>query len=248
MTTPANAFGPGIAIVTRVDIATSTPVNIGFAQGLSLDFSATIKELFGQNQYPIDAARGTVKITGKMSAATISGLAWNAAFFGAGFTSGGFKWNPGEAGVVPGTPFQVTVANSATFDQDLGVINATTGLPFTKVASAPAAGQYSVAAGVYTFNTGDTGAAVLISYTSTVTGTGQTLTINNSLLGTSPIFALDYFTSRNNKAIVLRLNQCQASKISLATKLEDFGMPEFDFSAFANNAGQVGKIVFPEVS
>lgn len=243
-----NVFGPGIIRITRTDVANSTPIDLGNAQGLSIDFSGSIKELFGQNQYPIDAARGTVKVSGKMSAALVSGLAWNSVFFGASFTSGGFKWNPGEAAVVPGTPFQVTVSNSATFDQDLGVINAATGLPFTKVASAPAAGQYSVAAGVYTFASGDTGAAVLITYTSTVTGTGQTLTINNTLLGTSPLFQLDYYTSRANKPLLVRLNQCQASKISIATKLEDFAMPEVDFSAFVNNVGQLGKIVFPEVS
>jgi len=46
-------------------------------------------------------------------------------------------------------------------------------LPLTKAASAPAAGQYSVAAGVYTFNSADANKAVLISYTYTITGTGQ---------------------------------------------------------------------------
>lgn len=249
MTTPFDVFGPGIAIVTRTDVANSTPVNIGFAQGLSVDFSANIKELYGQNQYALDAARGQTKVSGKMTAAVVSGIAWNSVFFGESLTSGGIKWNPGEAGAVPGvSTYTVTAANAATFDQDLGVTYAATGLPLTKVASAPAAGQYSVAAGVYTFAAADANAAVLLYYTSTLTGTGQTLTINNHLLGTSPTFRLDYYTSRSNKSLVLRLNQCQLSKLSIATKMEDFAMPEFDFTAFVNSAGQLGQITFPEVS
>jgi hypothetical protein len=46
---------------------------------------------------------------------------------------------------------------------DMGVVRASNGVALTKVASAPAAGQYSVtSAGDYTF--GDTGLAVLVSY------------------------------------------------------------------------------------
>lgn len=243
-----NAFGPGILYVTRTDIQNATPINIGYANEFSSDFSGNVKELYGQNQYPLDVARGTVKITGKAKAATMSGIAWNSAFFGETFQTGGIQWNPGEAHSVPGaTTYTVAVANSATFDQDLGVIYEATGLPLTKVAAVTAIGQYSVAAGVYTFYSGDANAAVLISYTSTVT-TGQTLPITNHLLGFSPTFQLDYYTSRNNKPFVARFNKCIAPKISIASKLEDYIMPEFDISIFADAAGNVGKLVFPEAS
>jgi hypothetical protein len=47
---------------------------------------------------------------------------------------------------------------------DQGVTYATTGAALTKVASAPAVGQYSVSAGAYTFNAADNGAAVTLSY------------------------------------------------------------------------------------
>jgi hypothetical protein len=250
MTTPLDVFGPGICYVTRTDVTNATPINIGFAQGLSLDFAGTIKELYGQNQYPLDAARGTIKVTGKATAAVVSGIAWNNFFFGNAFVGGGFKWNVNEQSNLGAT---VVVANSATFDQDLGVVDAVSGVPFIKVASAPAAGQYSVntATGTYSFNSSDVSAAKigLFTYTSTVAGTiGQTLNVNNTLLGTSPAFQLDYYTSRANKPLVLRLFQCQASKLTFATKLEDFAMPEFDFSAFANSAGNIAKIVFPEIT
>jgi hypothetical protein len=243
-----NAFGPGILKITRNDIANATPIDIGYANEFSFDFAGNIKELFGQNQYPLDVARGTVKITGKAKAAVMSGIAWNSAFFGENFQSGGIKWNPGEAHSVPAeSTYTVTVTNSATFEQDLGVVYAETGLPLIKVAAVTEIGQYSVSAGVYTFFSDDASANVLVSYTSTVT-TGQTLPITNHLLGYSPTFQLDYYTSRNNKAFIARFYKCVAPKISIAAKLEDFSMPEFDISMFASPAGSVGMLVYPEVS
>jgi hypothetical protein len=242
-------FGPGILIATRTDIANGTPVNIGYCNEFSTDFSGNIKQLFGQNQLPLDAARGTVKVSGKAKAAVVSGLALNAVFFGNNFTTGGIKWNVGESHSVPVTPgpYTVTVNNSATFDLDLGVVYAATNIPFTKVASAPAQGQYSVSAGVYTFAAADQGAAFFVTYTSTVATGIQTLNITNQLLGTSPIFQLDYFTIRNNKALVGRFFAVQASKLGMAFKLEDFMMPEIDFELFANAGGQLANITFGDL-
>jgi Phage gp6-like head-tail connector protein len=70
-----------------------------------------------------------------------------------------------EAQTIPGTPYQVTVeAPYGNFAVDQGV-NFTGGAALTKVASAPAAGQYSVdAAGKYTFAAADTAKPVQISY------------------------------------------------------------------------------------
>lgn len=47
---------------------------------------------------------------------------------------------------------------------DAGVTYVATGAALTAVASAPATGQYSVAAGVYTFAAGDAGKAVVVNY------------------------------------------------------------------------------------
>ena len=158
------------------------------------------------------------------------------------------NFNSGEVRTIPATPFQVTANNGATFEFDMGVIDAVSGLPYIKVASAPTVGQYSVSAlGVYTFAAANTGASILLNYTNTVT-TGQTLNITNTLLGTSPTFRLDYYTTRGGKAFIARFNQCQAAKISFASKLEDFTMPEFEIHMFADAAGNLGKLVFPEVA
>lgn len=74
---------------------------------------------------------------------------------------------PSEAATVPaGGPFTVTAsAPLGTFVSDIGVTKVSDGTVLVKVASAPAAGQYSVdALGVYTFAAADANLAVLISY------------------------------------------------------------------------------------
>lgn len=257
MSTPFATFGPGVAICRRTDIANGVAVNVGFAQELSLELSGTTKELYGQYQYPLVAARGTVKATGKLKAATLSGLAWNNLFFGQSFTSGGYVWNIDEAQTIPGTPFTVTVTNAATFDADLGVKYAASGLPLQRVtAGSEATGKYSVtetggSKGKYVFATGDTAANVLITYSST-TAAGQSLIVQNQLIGSTPTFQLDFYTNLNQpsaKAFAVRVYQCIGSKIApLSAKLEDFTMPEFEFSFYANASQQVVDFVFPEVS
>src|SRR5581483_11374955 len=72
---------------------------------------------------------------------------------------------------IPATPYQITptVPSSGTWLADLGVVDIN-GNPYTRVASAPATGQYSVAAGVYTFAAADTGKTVYINFRYTVSG------------------------------------------------------------------------------
>jgi hypothetical protein len=246
---PMAVFGPGSLYVTRNDIAAQTPINIGYAQEFSYDESAESKELYGQNQYPLVIARGTIKASGKVKAATVSGIALNAVFNGAAFASGQLQMVQGEAATIPGTPFQVTVAGSATFNQDLGVRSATTGLPFAKVAAGPTTGQYSVneATGVYTFAAADTTLAVLITYAKTATG-GQLLTVTNTPIGQTPTFQIDYATSLYNKPYYARFYACVSTKLTRAHKLVDFMMPEIDFGFFATAAGNVYSVSYPELS
>lgn len=247
-------FGPGSLYLTRTDVANSTPVNIGYSQEFSLDESAETKDLFGQNQYPLVSARGTIKISGKAKAAEVSGIALNNCYHGqSAFNSGQLQMASSPSTAIPSTPFQITptVPGSGTWDTDLGVINAATGLPFQKVAVAttPTAGQYHVAAGVYTFSSADnvSGINVIITFAYTITTSGQTMTIQNQLIGTTPLFQLDYATTLNGNPYYLRLFQCIASKLSQTFKLVDFMMPEIDFSVFANPAGQVYEASYPQV-
>ncbi len=125
-----------------------------------------------------------------------------------------------------------------------------TGLPLTKVAagSTPAAGQYAVAAGVYTFAAADTGKAVLLTYTYTLAASGQRFAVTNQLLGTTPFFQAQFYTTFQGQAVSLKLNNATSSKLTFGTKLEDFVMPEFDFSCFADATGTVMTWSFAEAS
>jgi hypothetical protein len=243
------SFGSGVLIGTRTDIANATPINFGLVQEVQLDLQFTSKELYGQYQFPVAIARGQGKATGKAKMARVSGLAFNNLFFGASLVSGQLATAFGEAQSVPAsTPFTVSVTNAGQWQDDCGAVYAVSGLPLTKVASAPAAGQYSVAAGVYTFHSADAGAAVLISYTYTVTGSGQQLTLANPLMGTTPTFQAQLYTSFQGKPCNVKLFNCVSTKLAFATKLEDFVIPELDFDIFANSAGNVLQWSFGEAS
>ena len=243
------SFGSGVLLGTRTDIANATPVNFGLVQEVQLDLQFTAKELYGQYQFPVAIARGQGKASGKAKMAQVSGLAFNNLFFGGTLSSGQLATSYAEAGTVPAsTPYTVSVVNAGAWQDDYGAVYAATGLPLTKVASSPAAGQYSVAAGVYTFNSSDAGKAALISYTYTVSGSGQEMTLANPLLGATPTFQAQLYTSFQGKPCNVKLFNCVSSKLSFATKLEDFTIPELDFSIFANAAGNVLQWSFAEVS
>jgi len=243
---PQYSFGSGTLIGVNTT-ANSTPVNFGGLQDVTLDFSFNLKELHGQYQFPLAVGRGTGKITGQAKFAQVNGLILNSLFFGLSSTVGQLQTAFHEAGTVPGTPYQITVANAATFVTDYGVINSLTGIPLTKVASAPTTGQYSVSnVGVYTFAAADTTLAMLISYTYTTSASGNKTIISNQLLGTAPTFKIALYETYNSKALTIELNQCIAAKLNFATKLEDFTIPGFDFSAFADASGNLGTISMAE--
>jgi len=247
------SFGSGVLLGTRTDIPNATPVNFGLVQEVTIEESATIKELTGQFQRPVAIARGTIKTTGKAKVARISGIAFGNLFYGATPVAGQIATSFAEGPtVIPTTPFGVTVANAATYVDDAGVINSATGLPLTLVPSSPAAGQYSVntSTGVYTFSSADNvaGVKVLISYTYGITTTGQKIAVGNQLLGTTPTFKAKFYTTFQGQAISLQLNNCTANKLTFDTKLEDFIIPEFDFSCFADASGNVMTWSFAEAS
>lgn len=244
-------FGPGIVIVKRIDIANQAPVNIGYAQELELKFAGTSKPLYGTDQLPLVIARGTIKSTGKVKAAEISGLAINAVFWGQTFASGGYQWNVGEKHTVPAGGGTITVSLGASFDADLGVTYDATGIPFQETTSAPSAGVYSMAAGgVYAFAVADASLAVDITYTST-TAIGQSLVVVNQPIGFTPAFQLDYWNQLNQPTAMpfaVRVYYCVSGSLGLSGKLEDYMMPEIDFDFGALPNGKVVDKVFPNVS
>ena len=245
---PQGLFGPGVLYVTRTDVPNATPVNIGYINEFSTSFTFSTKELYGQKQLPLLVARGTGKLTGKMKAATLSGIAINNLIFGGSWTAGTqYDITSSASTAIPATPFQImpTVPSSGTWNSDLGVINAATGEPLTLVSGTPAAGQYAYSSGQYTFSSADhvSGISVIITFSYSYTNaSGQSLIIPNQDIGTTPTFQLDYKTALYGATYFVRLFQAVCGKWDMQHKLEDFAMPDLDFSFFANAAQQVGII------
>ena len=241
-------FGSGILWGTPQTDANSnsisnpTPVQFGILQDCSVDISFDTKMLYGQNQFPVATGRGKGKISCKAKAAQINGALFNSLFFGQTLTSGIISDVYDTTGtVIPGTPYQITptVPSSGTWSADLGVVNAS-GVPMTRVASSPTTGQYSVSAGVYTFAAADTSNTVYINYQYTASSTtAKKSTVTNLPMGYAPTFRCDLLVPYKGKSLIYTLNTCIASKLSIATKQDDFVIPEFDFDAFADSNGNV---------
>jgi len=231
-----DAYGNAIAATA------ATPVQFGVLQEVNLDVSFDNKMLYGQNQFPVAVGRGKGKISGSAKFAQINGLMLNSLFFGQTMANGIINDVYDTTGAaIPATPYAITptVPGSGTWVRDLGVRNAS-GLPMTRVVSAPATGQYMVAAGVYTFAAADTGLTVFINYQYTATSLiAKKSTIINLPMGYAPAFTCDLFSPYAGKAVTITLPNCIGSKFTFATKQDDFIIPEFDFDAFADAAGNV---------
>ncbi len=239
------SFGSGNLIAIPSG-SNPTPAVFGVLQGIDLDISYALKELYGQNQSPVAIARAAQKITGKASFARINAALFNSLFFGGtiGSGTGGILEIISETGTIPAVsgPYTITVAQSANFLQDQGVFFAATGVQLTRVASGPTTGQYSVAAGVYTFAAADTLLGVLISYTYTGTTGASKITIGNPLMGSGPIFQINLAETFNSQVMNFQLNACTASKLAFPLKNQDFTVVNFEFEAYADASNVVGYI------
>jgi len=319
-------FGAGTLIGVQTQnaagaaVANATPVQFGTLQDISGDISFEEKLLYGAYQFPVAVGRGKGKLAFKAKTASMYGSIFGDLFFGTGSTFGIKDIVNNVAATIGGSPYQVNITPpaSGTFVSDLGVLNGTTGLPYTKVASAPATGQYcttpavtgatcsyatnvmtctvagtgnfavgqtvtsaGVAAGTYITSLGtgtggtgtynlstspgtisaqattagvaylfaaaDTGKPVQISYEySAVSTTAKIVTVTNQLMGYAPIFRAALNFQFNGKDFVFNLNNCVSTKLSLPLKNDDFVIPEFDFSAFADAAGNIGYVALTE--
>jgi hypothetical protein len=236
------SFGSGNVTAVPVSGLTDlTPVQFGTLQDISVDFDFSTKQLMGQSQFPVAVARASGKITGKAKLANFSARQFNLLFGSAVSTTTQTNQVYGEAGAIATNSY--TAANGSTFVQDLGVVYASTGKAFAKVASAPALGQYSVSSsGVYTFNSSEiANTAILVSYTYTSTG-GNTINISNQLAGQQPVTKLFLNEGYNGVFTSMTLNSIIFSKLSLDFKNEDFTVPELDFEAFADAAGNIASV------
>jgi hypothetical protein len=238
-----SVFGVGFLFATPSG-ANPTPTRFGRLQDVAVDFSYDQKLLYGSNQYALEQARGKAKIDLKATVGVVDPALFNAVYFGLATTPGETLNSVDEAATPASGTF--TVANAATFSQDLGVYNTVTGLFMTRVAAAPAAGQYAVntATGVYTVNTAQNGQLLKASYTYASPATGQSLTFTNQLMGAGVIFAVQLVNRFKGadgtvRSLFLNFPAVQCPKLSMPLKLDDFALPQLEMSAQDNGAGNV---------
>jgi hypothetical protein len=242
------AFGSGTLIGKRTDVSGQPPALLGTLQDVSIDFDRKIETLLGQYNMAVAAGGGEFKIAGKAKYARLQATQLNNLFLGQTLTANSMvEMTTGEAGTVAST--SVTVANSATFAEDYGVFYAANGVQLAPVASSPAQGQYSVTSGVYAFNSADNGAAVLIYYSYGVSS-GNKISLANQLAGPLPMFEISlketfsYFGT--SKDLLVKLNACVSSKLSLPFSSQKFTVAEFDFQAIADASNNIGTISLSE--
>jgi len=136
------SFGSGAVWGERTDVTGSGigPRQFGVLQDIQIDFDWTDKPLYGQLQFPVAIARGQGKITGKAKFAQILGLLYSDIFFGLTPATGQFAVAQLEAASIPAvTPYTVTVASAANYNDDLGVVYGVSGKRFNRVTTPSAA-------------------------------------------------------------------------------------------------------------
>jgi hypothetical protein len=257
MTAPLNGkklFGAGQSFAT-LNASNPTPIRFGLVQDQSITFKRGAKEIYGPNQLAADVSSGEMSVTGKVTTGTTSARIFTDLLFADAGSTGQIAASDNELGTVAGaTPYIITVANSTTWTQDLGVTNVTTGARMARVASAPVAGaSYTVAAGVYTFAAGDEGKAMKTSYLYSIASAGESVTLSNQPMGKVGNFtaAMVFPWTPPGGAVeqdVLTLNSCLATDYEISTKMGDYGKPPFSFSAGCDTTDTLGTFSFAEAA
>jgi len=242
-------FGAGRAIMIA-NLANPTPARASVAQSQSIDTTRKVESLFGENQLAVAVGAGEMEVTGKVEYGKLNPRIWSDIMLGVGSSTGSYAEADGEAGTVAGTtPYIITVMNSMTFLTDLGVIDVTTGNRMTRVASAPvAAKSYTVAAGVYTFASGDEGTNKLISYSYTSSTVGETITATNQPQGLTGNFQAVHVMPWGTEQNMVVLNNCLGGSSGLSLKKSGFGSMSLDYTAACDNTGTLGTFSFAEAA
>ena len=243
-----NVFGAGAMWGTPTSdaygnfIYNATPIQFGVAQEVGLDVAFDTKMLYGSLQLPVAIGRGKGKIGLKFKFAQINGATLNSLFFGQTLQTAllGDVWDTTGTSIT--ATVTVTPPLTATFAADLGVKNSL-GQPLTRTYGNITTGQYTVSPqGVYTFATVDIGQTAFISYQySGASTTAKKSFITSLPMGYAPTFRTDIYMPFQGKSMVWTLNNCVASKLAMATKLDDFMIPEIDADVFADAAGNIGQ-------
>lgn len=221
--------------------ANPTPIPFGVVKSAAVEHSREIKFLRGQNPYPVDAAAGYANTKGTVKFASFGSATLAAVLAGSTSATGSKVGIANET--ITSASTGVAVANGATFFEDMGLIDTTTGLAMVRVASAPAAGQYSLntTTGTYTGAVADNGHALLASYSYTGAAIGKTVTLlNNQVIGPATIFTLGFYqTYGATRRSGVRFPAVVIPKLGLDYKVDDWADASAEFEVLQDAAGNV---------
>jgi hypothetical protein len=234
----------GIGYLAAIPSGTNpTPIQFGLVKDVSVDVATNYVKERGQWQHVVAVGRGNVDISGKCGSVSLFGGAIGQVL-GVTPVAGSTVGVPGEISTIPTTPFQVTVANGATFAADHGVLDLTTGLWMTRAATATGTGVYAVNAttGQYTFNTADSAHKVAIAYAYTSALLGKTVAVvnTNCVLATGIQMSV-YGPGAAGKLFGVKFYSVFMPKIGFSLKPADFKAQNVEF--FAAEDGTSGKNV-----
>jgi hypothetical protein len=246
-------FGTGQLVLSPALSGIVTPIVVAALQDISLDASFAMVDLIGQNQFPLDKAKGAGKLGGKFKTGLFSGALIAAVLSGSTVVAGSTVGIVAEtftlaAGTYTTTKGALTVPGAA---GDLGVFDVTANKFLTAVASGPTTGQYvpATAAGVIAFATADNGHIMQVSYASTAATLGTTISLNNQAMGTNVAFGMRLFNNYqsagnqyNANSSGIYLPVVSIPKLSLAFKNTAFMEKSLDFECSANAAGLVATL------
>lgn len=248
-------FGAG-RVFMRSNATNPTPVRSLVPQSQSIDMKRKVESLFGERQLAVAVGAGEMEITGKVEFGKTNARIFSDIMFGVSQSTGSYLQADKEAGTVPGSStYVITVANATNFQFDLGVINAATGVIYTRVASGSevAGASYSVVEsgvnkGKYTFALGDANGNMLISYVYSSSSIGSTVAISNQQQGLTGLFQAVHVLPWGAQQDMIVFNNCLAASTSISAKKSGFGMTSFDYQASADNNDVLGTMTFAEAA
>jgi hypothetical protein len=248
------AFGTGRLFVTPT--GGGARLFYGDLTEADVEISVDLKEAFGEAGFPISVADGhrSLMVSAKHYTLRLDALANDLGVSAPTSSADSFSWD--EAGIVPGTPYQYTLANAAAYITGTLVLkvflppkNAPVYYAIVANGSEVAGKSASVTAGVLKFAAGDSGVAFQATYQYSNTA-GQRIQIVNTFQGSSLPYTM-VLAKRDVSPIdntigqlIFTLNAVRFGGFKSAYKEGDYTVYERSFKAFADPTGVVGYVEF----
>jgi hypothetical protein len=143
------------------------------------------------------------------------------------------------AGVTAGTT--ITALGTGTGGVGTYTVSASQTVSSEAMTSSAGAGQYSVSAGVYTFNTSENGKKLQFIYTQTL-ATGSTITMGNVGMGLATTYSLELFNDPSkNGGLVFGMDvpAITIPKLSMAFGANKFMIPDLEFNVVDDGSGNI---------